>query len=411
MRRHFLLVVLLFLVGPTTKSIMAQKSIGEVAMSASKSRKAFLLGNNDYTFGPLKNPERDVGALQKVLEILGFQVYAYKNLTFIAAQQAFQRFIDELSKDKTEVAWVYFSGHGLGVGGVNYLLPTDTHLTCVEQLKTYEAMSLNRWMDLLLSKEIKFNFVFLDACRNLGTLAHCDNSAVTGSIQGLAKPLEKYRGSLIAFATTEGTVADDNNFDKTNSLFTSELLKYLPLPNIGIRKILDLTKEGVYTRSSHTQDPKRWDDLVEDYVFLRTKTEVPPPVAAVKAISVHAYQPNSTADDFELTKMVGEVLKSKFPEYEVNTQSGSKGVSNKGITCIVTRQKSTSKNPVTISNETYDLIKVNTKLKLSFKKGQELIDEIEITGFATDHREEAAEEEAMKQIVEKLKDKSIKLKP
>ena len=401
MRTHFQSFVLLLLLGPMPMITMAQKSIGEVAIHSSKARKAFLLGNNDYIhIRPLQNPERDVDALQKALEGLGFQVYAYKNLSFSAAQQAFQRFVEGLSKDKTEVAWVYFSGHGLGVSGVNYLLPTNVSL-CVEQLKTYEAMSLHRWIELLISKGIKHNFVFLDACRNLDGLTHCDGSTLTGPIQGLAKPLEKYRNLLIAFATTEGEVADDNTFDKFNSLFTAELLKHLPKPDIGIRDILDLTDKGVYSRSDSTQDPKRWDYLTENYIF--TRTLPPPPTTNV--ISVVAYKPNGKDLDMYVAKLAVQQLKEKLPDHDVRLQTNSKGLSDNGIVCTVTRQTSIGTQQVVGDT----LILAETQLKLTFKQGKELLDEIELSEGGTDNQEKIAIDNSIIRAFVHLKEQPINI--
>jgi hypothetical protein len=399
----------------TASILQAQKTMGVAALPSATKRVALLIGNNKYSaIRPLKNPERDVDALQKVLENLGFKVFAYKNCSLSKTQQVYADFLKQLDQIKPEVAWVYFSGHGLGVNGVNYLLPTDTSIDCVEQLQSYEAVSLNSWIEDLLQKKIKHNFIFLDACRNLEDLKHCNGSAITGTVQGLSKPSEKYRDVLIGFATTEGNTADDNTFDKNNSLYTAELIKYLPTPNIGIRQVLDLTKQGVSVRSGQTQYPKRWDDLVSDYVFVRTKVEVPvePAITAQKIISVVAYKPNSNEMDMGLAKItqqqlkVHEQLKAEYPDHDIRLQTNSKGLAADEIVCTVRRQTETSPNPVA----GYNLIKANTRLTLTFKKGKDLLDEIELSEGGTDHQKNKAIENSIERAMEQLKNQTINLR-
>lgn len=389
--------------------LQAQKTMGVAVLPSATKRVALLIGNNKYAnIRPLENPERDVVALKKVLEGLGFKVFDYTNCDLRKTQEVYTDFLKQLDQIKPEVAWVYFSGHGLGVNGVNYLLPTDTSIGCVEQLQSYEAVSLNRWIDDLLQKKIKHNFIFLDACRDLGKLTHCSGAAITGTVQGLSKPTEKYRGLLIAFATTEGDTADDNKFDKTNSLFTSELLKYLPTPNIGIRQVLDLAKQGTYLRSGQNQDPKRWDDLVEDYVFVRTKSEgTSSPVAPIqKVISVVAYKPNSSEVDMGLAKMTQQQLKIQYPDHDIRLQTTSKGLTADEIVCTVRRQTETSPNPVA----GYNLIKADTRLTLTFKKGNELLDEIELSEGGTDHQKNVAIQNSIERAIEQLKNQTINIK-
>lgn len=400
----------LFLLLINLSRAVAQKTIGSATLNAPQMRVALLIGNNKYSnVRPLNNPEHDVDALKKVLESLGFKVLAYKNLSLSEAQRVYQEFLTLLDKQKPEVAWVYFSGHGVGVNGVNYLLPTDTNIGCVEQLQSYEAASLNRWIEELSHRKIKHNFIFVDACRDLASLKHCDGAAINGSVRGLAKPYEKYRGFLIGFATTEGETADDDTHDKTNSLFTAELLKYLPTPNIGIRQILDLTKQGVFLRSEHSQDPKRWDDLVEDYVFTKTIVEPPPPA---KVIEVIAYKPNSTDIDMNVAKLTVLELKEKFPDYIISPQANSKSISKNDnvIRCTVTRETDVKMNSgEAYGNRLEGLTLTNTVLKLTFKKGNDLIDEVETKGTGNDYDKERSLKHSIEESAKDIKNQIINI--
>ena len=76
---------------------------------------------------------------------------------------------------------------------------------------------------------------------------------------------------MTVYATREGDTADDKSTDR-NGLFTSEFLKYINLPNLGLRQILDRTKKGVETRSNKRQSPARYDELSDDFVFVLSNT-------------------------------------------------------------------------------------------------------------------------------------------
>jgi formylglycine-generating enzyme required for sulfatase activity len=152
-------------------------------------------------------------------------------------------------------------------GGKNYLIPTDASITCLEEVEE-NALTLGRLMNSVEAKNVKNSFVFLDACRNLPNLKQC-NSAKRDVVvsKGLVRPTNNPSGSMTVYATREGDTADDNSTDR-NGLFTSEFLKHINIPNLGLRQILDRTKKGVETRSNKRQSPARYDELSDDFVFV-----------------------------------------------------------------------------------------------------------------------------------------------
>jgi uncharacterized caspase-like protein len=57
----------------------------------------------------------------------GFQkVIVFANLARDELVKALQDF--QAEADRADWALIYFAGHGLAIGGINYVVPTDAHL-------------------------------------------------------------------------------------------------------------------------------------------------------------------------------------------------------------------------------------------------------------------------------------------
>lgn len=242
-------------------------------------RKALLIGNSKYVYyQPLSNSIRDVDSMAVALKTLGFEVTIKKNTEYRTLTSAVNIFVQSLEKD--DIALLYYSGHGIGYNGNNYMLPIEEDFDCLNQLEDLIPVSLNRIVRNIENRGVKNSFVFLDACRNLPKFKSCNDSKTTESIYGFVIPNNNPKGNFIFFATKEGSVANDDTYDKTNSLFTSELLKYIRIPDLSLRDIADKVIIGVEQRSDYKQIPQKMEDLRGDYYFLKTSDEEKARIAA-----------------------------------------------------------------------------------------------------------------------------------
>jgi uncharacterized caspase-like protein len=66
--------------------------------------------------------------------------------------------------DRADWALIYFAGHGVAIGSINYVVPTDAHLKTDLDVPD-EAVSLDRLMDRVGGAR-KLKIVILDACRD-----------------------------------------------------------------------------------------------------------------------------------------------------------------------------------------------------------------------------------------------------
>ena len=259
-------------------ALAQEKTIGEVQLTtqATERRLALVIGMKDYQFvKPLKNTLNDANDMEVSLGLLGFKVTKIIEKDRGQTQAEINKFIANLRP--TDVVIVYFSGHGIGYLGNNYLLPIDARVECLEQIDAY-GISLNKLIADLSTKKVRNSFLILDACRSLGNLYTCrDDQRDPFNQRGLTYPTTNPTGNVIVYATQAGRTADDNQTGR-NGLFTQELLKHLTLPDFTLADILDRTAESVLTLSQKmgkTQEPTVYGLRGLKFMFLKTTKPLP----------------------------------------------------------------------------------------------------------------------------------------
>ena len=169
---------------------------------------ALVIGNGAYTNAPaLTNPKNDAEDMAAALKALGFTVILGTDLDKRAMDRKILEFETALSG--AEAGVFHYSGHGLQVAGVNYLVPVDAELSSPAALRI-EAVRLD-FVQETMEREAKTNILFLDACRNNPLARNLARSLGTRSADighGLAAA-ESGVGTLVSFSTQPGNVALD----------------------------------------------------------------------------------------------------------------------------------------------------------------------------------------------------------
>ena len=198
---------------------------GSAGFAATK-RVALVIGNSAYQHTPiLENPKNDAADMTAALSDLGFAVIGGTDLDKAAMDRKVREFAEALNG--ADVGLLFYAGHGLQVGGQNYLVPIDAKLTTAAALD-FEMIRLDL-VHRAMERESKTNIVFLDACRDnpLGrNLARAMGTRSADIGDGLAA-VESGVGTLISFSTQPGNVALDG--DGRNSPFASAMVKQLAL--------------------------------------------------------------------------------------------------------------------------------------------------------------------------------------
>jgi invasion protein IalB len=176
-----------------------------------------------------------------------------------------------------EVGVFFYAGHGMQVGGQNYLVPIDAELSS-EAALDFEMVRLDL-VHRSMEREAQTNIIFLDACRNnplerslrraMGT-----RSAAIG--RGLAA-VESGIGSLISFSTQPGNVAADGT--GRNSPFASALVRHLSDPD-DLGAILIAVRNDVMQATQRQQVPWEHSALTGRFYFNRTAATSDPVKAA-----------------------------------------------------------------------------------------------------------------------------------
>ena len=228
-------------------------------------RIALVIGNGKYeNAGVLANPINDADAIADLLTKAGFDsVDRRHDLGVVEFKRAVREFVDRAAN--ADVAVVYYSGHGLEIGGANYLIPVDAKLTSVLDMDD-EAVSLDRIL-VAAGHVKKLSLIILDACRENPFHPAADDARVTrGVSMGLAGVGPTVADTLIAFAAKAGSVSYDG--DGRNSPFTTALLKYITQPGLDIRLALGKVRDDVLRATNHRQEPYVYGSLGGDNVAL-----------------------------------------------------------------------------------------------------------------------------------------------
>ena len=120
----------------------------------------------------------------------------------------------------SEIAIVFYAGHGMEVGGENYLIPIDAELKADVDVD-HEAIAL-KTMTPLVENASRLGLVILDACRNNPFSAKMQRTVRTRAVSRGLAAVEPTGNVLIAFSAREGTTAADGA--GRNSPFTASLL-------------------------------------------------------------------------------------------------------------------------------------------------------------------------------------------
>ena len=229
-----------------------------VSNALAEKRVALLIGNSNYQYVPqLANPANDVKLLASVFSQLDFEVMEHQDLGRIGLIKAIRKFTTKLRENGPDtVGFVFYAGHGLQVKGINYLVPVDAEIGDESDVDVY-SVKANDLMQDLISVGNGLNVIVLDSCRNNPYKARTRSLS-----RGLAR-MDAPNGSLIAYATSPGHVAEDG--ETGNSPFTSALSQELNSPGTTIEVIMKRVRQHVFGTTNGRQLPWTSSSILGDF--------------------------------------------------------------------------------------------------------------------------------------------------
>ena len=236
-----------------------------------EARLALVIGNDDYTnITQLKKAVNDANALGKTLASMGFEVTTATNVSRRDMNRAIQTFVSRVRQG--DVAMLFYAGHGIEIGGKNYLLPVDVPDADSGGAGFIEAESvaLDDILERLRERDARLNIVVLDACRN-NPFANSRTRGL-GSRGGLAR-ISAPQGTFVMYSADIGETALDRLGDddaNPNSVFTRTLIPLLGRSDLDLVDTAREVRRQVRVLAQsvrHEQTPAYYDAVLGEFHF------------------------------------------------------------------------------------------------------------------------------------------------
>jgi len=255
--------------------------IGAGAGHAEK-RVALVVGNDRYANLPadqqLQKAVNDSRAVGDALTRIGFDVISGENLGRQALVDKFDELTQRLAPGDT--AFFFFAGHGVAIGGSNYILPSDVPNVEAGQDTRLARAALGE-TDIvtdLQGRGVRVAVVVLDACRN--NPFRQPGVRGVGGERGLGR-IEPVRGVFTLYSAGIGQTALDrlgNGDGNPNSVFTRALVPRLAVPELDLTALaIDVREEVARLARSvgHDQRPAYYDETIGGRVYLAAVPSLP----------------------------------------------------------------------------------------------------------------------------------------
>jgi uncharacterized caspase-like protein len=227
-------------------------------------RVALVIGNGEYRYvKPLPNPINDAHDIADTLEQLDFTVIRVFDGDFGKIREAIRAFNGEV--EHADIGLIYYAGHGMELGGENYLIPVDAELKTDRDLLS-EAIGLKVILQSV-SRAGALGLVILDSCRDNPFAAKMARTKLARSVdRGLAR-VEPTANVLVAYASKDGTTATDG--DGRNSPYTAALLKHMATRGLEVSFVFRKVRDDVMAATNRRQQPFVYGSLSSKAIYLR----------------------------------------------------------------------------------------------------------------------------------------------
>ncbi|WP_143502174.1 caspase family protein [Pseudomonas sp. Irchel 3E13] len=291
---HFLGAISLFMLGGTHLAAAQYPPAPDLASlpawaqeKAAPVKRAFVVGIGDYRYAKpehLDTPQHDAELVSKALRQLDPNVSIMLLTQHAGDQQPasdlartpllkqFKIFKDSLQPG--DIAILYFSGHGIEVDGLNYLVPADAEPSPAGD-ETSRYISLSYLIREIQQTRAGLTVIVLDACRSSpfsSTAVREEPLRLTDAVppaaieaivpnqymaSGARQNLQP-KGFLIFFAAQAGQVSfslTDRDDPRDGSIFTRSLLRLLTTENQPAFEVFGMTSGVVSRMTNFRQNP------------------------------------------------------------------------------------------------------------------------------------------------------------
>ncbi|MGE0238234.1 MAG: caspase family protein [Parvibaculaceae bacterium] len=230
---------------------------------------ALVIGQSKYAhITPLPNPANDAREMSKLLTDMGFDARSVSDRDATKLARDLERFVEDA--EGADVAFLYYSGHGIEAGGENYLIPVDANEASLGDAGE-KLVSLTSVIERLKTT-VPVAIVLLDACRTSPfppgaqikmTPASAGQPIAAGGlgaprgaavVESQGAPSDNL-GTVIGFAAEPGRPALDGA-EGGNSPYAAALLRHLSaMKGAELSAVMRMVTEEVYLSTETRQRP------------------------------------------------------------------------------------------------------------------------------------------------------------
>jgi formylglycine-generating enzyme required for sulfatase activity len=250
------------LLGSLGLALSGTASATATAQQAGQKRFALILANQTYEKNPLPNIDNDASLMAKTLTGLGFTVSTLMNGTRSTMRTKLKELKDNLAANPGGIGFVFYSGHGVLVGGETYLVPVNNGALTSEADVIEACLSLSNVLEMSKGTKAKAFITVLNASRDNPFRGQIGDG--NKGIAVLGPTLDA--STLVAFAASPGEKVSFT-LSGANSIYTAELVKQLQTPNLSLQEVFQNVRGSVLQKTNSKQQP-RFDNGLISNVYL-----------------------------------------------------------------------------------------------------------------------------------------------
>jgi hypothetical protein len=228
-------------------------------------RVALVIGNGAYKHADkLANPVTDARKMRDALAQLGFEIVYGENLDQQSLQRTIGRFAN--AAHESDVALVFFAGHGATFGDVPYVVPVDAQFSSLGEVP-YELVPVETLIgELRRAKGLRI--AILDACRDNSAERELKRKATRGGdvTRGLGR-VKNPEGLILAYATQYLSTAADGD-PNGDSPFTAALLNHIATPGLDVTDLFVKVGREVIAKTKGEQRPEISISFYDSYALV-----------------------------------------------------------------------------------------------------------------------------------------------
>ena len=253
-----------------------------LAFADDDARFALVIGNAAYDGeAALANSANDANDVADALASIGWKVTKLIDGDRKAMNRALVAYRDAMTGTKNPTALFFYAGHGIQIGGQNYLIPIKEAFETTDDV-VQDALSLATVQQTMDDAKVTTDIIILDACRDNPFVKK--NSRSLGGTRGLSvvNKSANVEGSAVLFSTAPGDTASDGS--GRNGVFTQALLKYIKT-DISLQILATRITKDVKTATGGKQSPYSSLSLSDEFFMVPAsmRTTAPPPASAAAA--------------------------------------------------------------------------------------------------------------------------------